>query len=230
MKFLSLILALGLTLAATPASAGGNAVSKYTEESPSMKLEVTWQRFGLPLPDRESDAVVSHAVASFRAIAEEQQTDFRELQAKDPTFTPHVCEMVLEGTLAGNGRMTGILWKSYQYLGGAHGNLILSARTYTNPGGKHVTLQDLFRDPEKALQLMSELSRKKLLQRDLPPDMVKEGTEPDIGNFQTFLPEKDGLTLYFSPYQVAPWSEGVVTVTLTLEELAAAGPCASYWK
>ena len=77
---------------------------------------------------------------------------------------------------------------------------------------------------------MSELTRKKLLEQELPQDMVEAGTAPEEENFSTFLLEEDGLTVYFNPYQVGPWAAGVVTVTLPLKELAAAQPVMSFWK
>ena len=138
--------------------------------------------------------------------------------------------MDLEGTLHGNRRLTGILWKAYQYTGGAHGSLIVFSRNYASSNGRPVTLKDLFKRPEKALVLMSALSRKKLLDQELPRDMVEPGTTPDEENFSTFLPEKDGLTRYFNPYQVGPWAAGVITVKLTLEELSEAEPVMSFWK
>ena len=60
------------------------------------------------------------------------------------------------------------------------------------------------------------------------PDQA--GTTPDAENFQVFLLEKDGLTVYFNPYQVAPWSEGVPSVGLTLRELTDARPKSAFWK
>ena len=59
--------------------------------------------------------------------------------------------------------------------------------------------------------------------------MVTPGTEPKKENFRTFRLEKDGITFYFDPYQVASWADGVITVTLSLSELAEAGPNPSFW-
>ncbi|WP_294488069.1 DUF3298 and DUF4163 domain-containing protein [uncultured Mailhella sp.] len=230
MKLLSLIVSLAVTLGAHAACAAQSAVSTYTEEAPSVSIRATWQRFGLTRPDNASDDTVRNAVAAFRSMAAEEREQMRSLRADDPDMPEHTYEMDLEGVISGNDKVAGILWKDYQYLGGAHGSLTLSSRNYTRSDGREVRLQDLFRRPDKALTLFSELSRKKLAQRDLPQDMVEAGTAPDQENFQVFLLEKDGITLYFSPYQVGPWSEGVVTVTLSLRELAAAEPHTAYWK
>ena len=225
-----LTLSLVLTLIVHTALAKETALSTYTEESPSLSVSVTWQRSGLTLPDSEADALVKASVDAFRTMAVQEQEAMRELRTQDPDIPQHRYEMILEGSLSNNGKVMGILWKNYQYLGGAHGNLALAANSYAASDGSPVKLNDLFGRPDKVLSLLSRLSRSRLIQRGLPGDMVEAGTAPEAENFQTFLVEKDGLTLYFSPYQVGPWSEGVVTVTLSLKDLAEAKPHLAYWQ
>lgn len=222
-KILPTALFLCAIMTAHTAPAAEPAISTYTEQSSALSVKATWQRFGLALPDKESDDLVRNFVDEFRTSAEQEQ----EERKSDPSLPSLPFEMVLEGNISGNGRVSGILWNAYEYTGGAHGSILVFAKNYAN--GKVVGLNDLFRKPEKALALMSELSRKKLLEQDLPKDMVEAGTTPEKDNFNTFLLEKDGLTLYFNPYQVGPWAAGVITVKLTLKELAAAGPDMSFW-
>ena len=161
-----------------------------------------------------------------RARAREEHASLKEIRGED---TPPL-EMNLKGTLSGNGRTVTMLWEDYMYLGGAHGGLVLSSQTYALPDGRPVGLNDLFPNTGKALHLISVLSRKDLLARGLPQDMVMAGTMPEEDNFSTFLLEKDGITFYFSPYQVASWADGVITVTLKLKDLAGAAPHRQYWK
>ena len=226
MKLLPLALAACLLLPALSVQAADRAVSTYTETSPAMNIKVSWERFGLPLPDRFSDAMVAEAVAAFRVAADEEYEGMMQSREPEARFP---LEMNLEGTIYDNGRTACILWENYQYLGGAHGNLALYSRNYRLPEGTPLEFDDVFREPEKALLLVSALSRSKLLQRDLPESMVTPGTEPKKENFQTFRLEKDGITFYFAPYQVASWADGVITVTLSLSELAEAGPNPSFW-
>ena len=232
MKSLPLALACCLLFAAAsiPAAASEPAASKYTEHSALLNIEVSWQRFDMSRPDEASDSLVQNAVKAFRTSAQEEYLALEDLRKSDPDFVQHPYEMVLTGTISGNGRTAGVLWQDYQYLGGAHGNLAVIAQNSTVPEGKALELADLFGRPDTALRLLSEQARRELLGRGLPPDMVSPGTEPELENFQTFLLTEDGITLYFSPYQVAPWSEGVVTVTLPIDSLAEAEPHAEYWK
>ena len=225
-RILPLAFSLCLTLTAQPALADEPALSTYTETSSSVSMKATWPRFGLVRADRESETIVKDITDRFRTAAEQE----RKLRDNDPTMPRLSCELVLEGTVSGNGKVSGMLWNVYEYTGGAHGNIQVFSRNYACSDGRTVGLNDLFGNPKKALALMSELSRKKLLDQELPQDMVKAGTTPEADNFSTFLVEKDGLTLYFNPYQVGPWAAGVVTVKLSLKELAAAQPNMIWWK
>lgn len=231
MKHLHFFIALCLLLLTdtTYAATGERAESKYTETSTIMTIEATWQRFGIDGPDAMSDALVLEAVRTFRSTAAQEYIDLKDLRDKNGSALSHF-EMVLSGVISDNGRTAGILWHKYQYLGGAHGGLDVSSTNCTLPDGRVFHLTELFRKPDTALHLISELSRKELQRRELPWDMIRSGTEPDIENFDTFLLTADGLTLYFSPYQVAPWSEGVVTVSLSLDDLSEAAPVTAYWK
>lgn len=225
-RILPFAFSLCLTLTSQLALADEPALSTYTETSSSVSMKATWQRFGLVRPDRESEAIVKDITDRFRAAAEQEQ----KMRDNDPTMPRLSCEMVLEGTISGNGKISGILWNVYEYTGGAHGNIQVFSRNYARSNGRTIGLNDLFGNPKKALDLMSELSRKKLLDQKLPQNMVKAGTTPEADNFSAFLLEKDGLILYFNPYQVGPWAAGIITVKLSLKELAAAQPNMIWWK
>lgn len=229
-KFIPIALSLFLSLAAHAASAEEPALSTYTEQSSDLSIKASWPRFGLALPDRESDDLVRRFVNDFRDEAEQDRKELMSMREQSPDMPEYVPEMTLEGSIHGNGKVTGMLWKVYQYAGGAHGNLIVLSRNYVSSDGRPVGLRDLFRKPDKALALMSGLARKKLLAQELPWDMVEGGTTPEEDNFSTFLLEEDGLTVYFNPYQVGPWAAGVIAVTLSLKELSAAQPVMSFWK
>lgn len=219
MKIYSFVLAACLIFNAGFAIAAENAVSTYTETSSVYKITASWQRFGISLPDRLADERVANAVAQFRAHAQE---------LNDEGTPPW--ELNLEGTLYSNGATISMLWNHYEYIGGAHGGIILSSQNHVLPGGEPLTLADIFPHKEKALKIISELSRKKLLAQDLPADMVTMGTEPKEENFCTFVLGNNDITFYFSPYQVAPFSEGTVTVSLSLGELVSAAPNRRFWK
>ena len=230
MKYLFLATAFFLLLPVHHGSAESLPFSAYTEQSPFITVKASWQRFGMDLPDKLSDDMVRREIDSFRALAGQTQKELQDTIGNNGS-RPNSCpyEMYLEGKISNSGKVSGILWKNYQYLGGAHGNLSLSSRSYSMADGRPVLLKDLFYLPQKALALISKLSEKELLLRGLPESMVKPGTMPEEKNFSVFLLEPEGLTIYFEPYQVAPWSEGTIMVTLPLKALSPAKPRMEYW-
>lgn len=125
-----------------------------------------------------------------------------------------------------------IVWKTASYTGGAHGNLEITCLNYDLRTGRRLDLADLFKDPEKALQLMSSWSQKELarsLGEDTDEDMIRDGVAPDLRNFANLTLTPQGLRIEFQPYQVAPWAAGPQRVDMPLAELAAAGPEARIW-
>lgn len=121
----------------------------------------------------------------------------------------------------------------YSYTGGAHGNLEITCLNYSLPEGRRLNLEDLFAQPEKALQLMSVWSQKEL-QRSLgeyaDTEMIRDGVAPELKNFANLSLTPQGVRIEFQPYQVAPWAAGPQHVDMPLTELQAAGPKAHIWK
>lgn len=125
-----------------------------------------------------------------------------------------------------------IIFNVYIYTGGAHGNLVITCRNYDLTTGRRLNFADLFKDPEKALELMSVWSRNvltKSLGEESDEDMIREGTTPDLLNFGELSLTPDGINIQFQPYQVGPWSAGPQQVAVPLAELVTAGPEATIW-
>lgn len=125
-----------------------------------------------------------------------------------------------------------ITFEFYSYTGGAHGNIDIDTVNLDLRNGKELDLDDLFKEPATALKIMSEYSYKELkksIKQNLVEDMLKAGTEPKKINFDNLELLPQGLRVVFSPYQVAPWSEGIQTVVIPLKVLKQAGPSAAIW-
>ena len=129
-------------------------------------------------------------------------------------------------------KVVSIIFNVYSYTGGAHGNLVISCRNYDLASGKRLEFADLFKDPEKALELMSAFARENLtrsLGEESDEEMIREGTAPDLRNFGELALTPAGITIQFQPYQVGPWSAGPQQVEMPLAALASAGPEAAVW-
>lgn len=125
-----------------------------------------------------------------------------------------------------------IVFNIYSYTGGAHGMVVIEALNYDLKTGAPLGLADLFGKPEKALEIMSELTQERLrksLGEDVEEDMLRDGTAPDAANFSALSLLPNGVAVEFQPYQVGPWAIGQQRVELTLEELAPAEPSPLVW-
>lgn len=125
-----------------------------------------------------------------------------------------------------------IIFNIYSYESGAHGNLVLVALNYDLHNGARLKFADIFQDPQKALEIMSEISFKRLteeLGEDSDEEMIRNGTTPEEKNFSTLSLTPKGVTVEFQPYQVGPWSIGAQELAIPLADLAAAKPSTLVW-
>lgn len=131
-----------------------------------------------------------------------------------------------------NPDIVSITFNIYSYTGGAHGNLFIRCLNYDLKNGKELGLGDIFGDKEKALEILSAYTEKKLREElggETDEDMLKAGTSLDEINFLNLSLNKNGLTVEFQPYQVGPWSIGPQSVAVPLAELEPAKPSSVIW-
>ena len=129
-----------------------------------------------------------------------------------------------------------VLVNGSSYTGGAHPNPLVASFVLRLSDNALITLGDLFADPDAAMTILSDESRRQLEGRfdaqlreqvgegaALEPalkdmrEWVARGTEPKAENFAVFLVDgleskAIGLTLVFPPYQVAPYVDGAPQV------------------
>ena len=132
-----------------------------------------------------------------------------ELEAKQSTETPN-------GIIAFKNVET-------SYTGGAHGSYLENYINFREDTGEAITSNALFGSKEKAVL--------KMIRQQILKDnncRTTEQLEEKTGIFSlgdvyindyNFLLQKDGIIFCFNPYEIAPWSEGVIHVKLTYEQL-----------
>lgn len=226
MKYVPLLLALCLALPCFSSVPADAAVSTYSEKLPhDGSIEISWESTGLAPADAQAESFVKEAIAGFK----ERIREFDEELAEDG-LDPVPYALSIENAVFRTPGTVTVQWSVHEYLGGAHGSLGLRTRIYDAKTGELVAPEALFALPDAAEEIFSSVSRRELLARGLPQDMVEPGTTAGEGNFLNLIPDARGVMLCFDPYQVAPWSEGVVQVHVSLQELAAAHPKEQFWK
>jgi hypothetical protein len=109
--------------------------------------------------------------------------------------------------------------------GGAHGNFTTITFNYDRVSNRVLKIQDIFIDQANYLNSLANLS-KPLLGVELTKvqfqddTWLEEGAGPKEENYRRFIFSPEGITFFFDPYQVAPYTAGPQEITLTYQELS----------
>ena len=115
-----------------------------------------------------------------------------------------------------------MLFTAYRYEGGAHGETLLDSITYDKALKKEVSITEASGLSVKDIATQCKDYFMKHLNyggneaeaQKARTDWIAEGTIPEESNYRTFTYDGKKLTVYFEPYTVAPYSEGVQKVTI----------------
>ncbi len=107
--------------------------------------------------------------------------------------------------------------KTYEYVGGAHGESANVPLTYAIASGKLLTLRSFAAKGRlgQLLKVLSFQSRKALRARGISADFYDLGTTPVYANFALFEPLTKGLRIEFPQGDVADEAHGPLHVTVS---------------
>lgn len=106
------------------------------------------------------------------------------------------------------------------YTGGAHPNHYYFTMLYDLKNNKILTLKDLFIENADFLSVISKICIEKLKKMDLlSTEYIEDGAKPTEENYKNFCIYKDGLSIIFPPYQVAPYAAGTINVDIKYTDL-----------
>lgn len=152
-----------------------------------------------------------------------------ELIKKDSEAAEKQCEYIVSSEIFSSDSIVSVLLNTYEYSGGAHGEIKLKSFNFDTKQNKFV---DITQASGYSLEELSDISRKSLSktsinenEEELPEDNFKEleemillGTTPADDSFKTFILDGDNLVLYFEPAVVAAHSEGIQTVSVKIKK------------
>lgn len=111
----------------------------------------------------------------------------------------------------------------YEYTGGAHYMREDLMYYYDYQKSKELYWDDIFIDDNKTLEILSALTKEKLLLEHKDylynEKELSDGIKPIKENFQYITLNKDYITVIFPPYQVAPWSTGEIDIDLDYNKI-----------
>lgn len=170
-------------------------------------------------PQAFVDSLVMYELESFQ----DELKDIRDMVEEEShmPISAMIKEYYLKDTLLYNANgIISIGLSSYEFNGGAHGISLFTARSYDLRNNNPITPSTLFQDPSSPAILAA--IEKQLLQEyeveDLKQLQEKTGifslTGSEVVMSQEIYFTPEGITFYYNPYEIAPFSEGATEVTV----------------
>lgn len=201
---------------------------KMTKESEVISVTVTYPT----IPGNSRTIATTNTVIA--NDINKRIADF-EKDAEDSLGAPIGLPKEIKSTMTGspsieekNDRYVAVFMGMEWYLrGAAHPGHTIDTYIYDYAREKLVSVGDMFKPGSDYLKKFSEYAYQDFLAQSKIGDngfvfdqsMVTEGTKPTKENFSRILPIRDGLVIYFSEYQVAPYAAGPQQVVIPYSEL-----------
>jgi len=195
------------------------------DETDVFTVEAEYPRLGIPSVDAVLEEDILESMERFREQA----------NSSGPSHWPQGAD-VKHGYWVDydierfQGRYVSVIFTIAEYTAGAaHQNVGVLTYVIDTPNAKFLSLEDMFREQSGFVSELSRLAQKDLLQQaqgvaddrvdTFQRKWIEDGAAPDRKNFRAFAVTDEELLIFFAPYQVAAYAEGVKTVTIPLEQL-----------
>jgi len=183
--------------------------------------DISYPETNIPFLNEEISAYIEKTISDFKKIIQDNIIDLPEEIRSSATGS-----LIMKYSIISENGIVSILFENGEYSGGAHGNVFFKTFNYNPSSKKLLTLADLFKKDSDYIQRISELSRIKLSEKmneyldEFLVSMIEGGTEPKSENFENFGITREGIMIYFPPYQVAPYALGTHEVSISFEEVS----------
>jgi hypothetical protein len=114
-----------------------------------------------------------------------------------------------------------IMFYVYEYYSGAaHGLERTQAFNFDFSSGDYIMLEDLFEPDFNYLDFLSCYCVKELKEGPVETweNIEESGAGPDVNSFKSFVLTEDSIVIFFDPYIVACYAEGIVEVIIPYSE------------
>ncbi len=181
-----------------------------TEESfPYIDCKMSYPQFLDQSLSKLNSGIKSFAEKEYKMYKDEAKTEFTD--PRNPAPRKYSYELtVLDVGKAKS--MRSVILKTESYTGGAHYSQTLKSFNFDSSKEKEISVTAA---TGMSLKEISAEARKLLVSQGLDSGMVMEGTGPYEKNFSNFTISEKTVTIYFEPYQVASYADGIRKVTIT---------------
>ena len=140
----------------------------------------------------------------------------------NPYFVPHWISETLNPTRFDSSILS-LFGATVAYLGGAHGDYQYNSANYDLTTGIKLTLQDILLSDDVSDNLctlvLEELGKSSNMLFDDYSQIVKQHFDRPTSLISNWYFSNAGLGIYFSPYEIAPFSSGVIIAEIPYAEL-----------
>ena len=196
------------------------------EDSKALQTDISYPVFEkYPDLSKAVEAAVVPPYNSFsRDVKEswaETNLQYKAMYGDDSLSAPQYSYIVKTEPIIVSGDFITLRIDTYIYSGGAHGNTAIETFTYNTKTGAFVTLNEatsmslsqISTECRKALPLLIQKAGGSPSQQ-----WISSGTEAKPENYRTFLYDGKTTTIIFGQYTVAPYSCGILQVTIPASE------------
>lgn len=122
-----------------------------------------------------------------------------------------------------NGKVISIRFETYSYLNGAHGVEGIVTKNYNLVDSQGLALGDIFSSGDYPGKISEMVINNFLATGNFDDEslesVLREGAAAEEENFQKFVIDRDAITFYFDPYEIAPYAMGVQKTEIYFEDI-----------
>lgn len=167
-----------------------------------------------------ADAMTTFSDARKNALLTEYNDLIETAQDEALTSRENFAGLTTKETVSvrrSDSRVTSLLLDGYSYVGGAHGNSYYTSVNYDTQTGKELELTDIISDTEQLPALVQEQLYTNYDPSDFYENLDLKEYFADENSSITWTLDYNGITFFFSPYEIAPYATGRPTATITFD-------------
>ena len=201
---------------------------EVTADDGTVLFRYTYQNIHLVLPEQEiADAVILdflNRIDSTQEHADSLMAQAEIAYAPSGNFLPYEYKLVYSPTRIDTGVLS-FFGTTTVYSGGAHPTYDCAAANYDLLNGNVLTLGSILTHQDKLTQLetlllaeLKTMEQEKYLRQDYD-QIVSHRFDGEESYDEDWYFTSTGLCFYFPPYEIAPYSSGIITAEIPYEKL-----------
>ncbi len=197
--------------------------SAITEETDKYSINVQFPKF--EEEPELNELLKSIAITQTGAFKQEVQESVSDeyMRENKETFQKSYLHIIYR-VIRQDDKIISVVFENDYYISGA-AHPLFSFRTvnWNVTEDKEYQWNDVITGDRDIPQILSELVKPDLyrildVDEGVVSDWIEEGAGPEAENFENFTVDLYDITIYFDPYQVAPYAAGPIPVNISFEE------------